>query len=66
MTDDHFSIRIERAASDTFAWVIMEERDSEEPFEVAASLKTYDKPSDAVRAAEEVLAALFPAEPQDL
>ncbi|MGJ7512466.1 hypothetical protein [Variovorax sp. GT1P44] len=60
MTNEHFSIRVERAPHNMFAWAIMEQRGPMEYIEVAGSLKTYAKPSDAVLAAEQVLGVLVP------
>jgi len=61
MAEANFSIRVEKVPSyDAYAWVIMELRDGMEPVEVAASLQTYPKPSDAIRAAERVLGVLAP------
>lgn len=61
MADGNFSIRVERApANNMYAWVIMEHSSTIESIEVASSLKTYEKPSQAVSAAERVLGVLLP------
>jgi len=61
MTDANFSIRVDEAPShNMYAWVIVEQRGATEPVEVAASLKTYAQPSEAMRAAEHILGVLAP------
>ncbi|MGJ7573607.1 hypothetical protein ACSFBX_23985 [Variovorax sp. RB2P76] len=56
MTGSLLSIRVAMIdAADRFVWVIMELRAEEEAVEIAASLRGYSKPSEALRAAETVL-----------
>ena len=56
----HFSIRVERVDTENFVWVITEQGGENEFMEIASSLRTYDRPSAAMRAAEAVLRAMPP------
>ena len=54
--DELLCLRVEAAASCRFAWVILELQPDEDPVEIAASLETFDKPSEAMRAGGWILA----------
>ena len=59
MTDSLLSIRVEAAGTtDRFVWVIMELRTEEDAIEIAASLRSYKKPSEALHSAETVLCGM--------
>jgi hypothetical protein len=59
MGDNLLGLHVERAsAGDGFVWVIAELRAYEDSIEVAASLQTFNKASDAMVAGEKVLRGL--------
>ncbi len=56
MDDGVLSLQVQRVtSSNRFCWIILERQTQDEAIEIAASLWTYDRPSDAYQAGEAVL-----------
>ncbi|MGJ7567774.1 hypothetical protein ACSFBM_28245 [Variovorax sp. GB1R11] len=56
MDDGVLTLQVKRmTSSNRFCWIILERRTQDEAIEIAASLWTYDRPSEAYQAGEAVL-----------
>ena len=56
MDDGVLTLQVQRMTSrNRFCWIILERQTQDEAIEIAASLWTYDRPSDAYQAGEAVL-----------